>query len=125
MNAALEAAGLDQVVAAFDFQIAWCRKGGAPFTADILELCRDNIANGGSFAPFVVPWHGNLKADAVSLRVAGALHFLMRTGRAPALAVFYPPHGRAAFDRAAVAHEIEEAVKANLDVVRDTISRPP
>jgi len=125
MNAALEAAGLDQVVAAFDGQIAWCRQGGAPFTADILELCRDNIVGGGSLAPLVVPWHGNLKADALSLRVAGALHFLVRIGRAPKLAQYYPPHRRAAFDHAAVAREIEAAVSANLDVVRDTISRPP
>jgi len=125
MTVLAEAAGLNQVVAAFDFQISWCRVGNAPFTADILELCRDNIASGGALAPLVVPWRGNLKADAVSLRVAGALHFLVRTGRAADLASFYPPHGRAAFDHVAVAREIETAVRANLDIVRDTISRPP
>src|SRR5258706_12136444 len=125
MNAFAEPAGLDQIVAAFDFQIAWCRKGAAPFTADILELSRDNIRNGGSLTPFVVPWSGNLKADALSLRVAGALHFLVRTGYAPGLAQFYPPRGGAAFDREALAREIEAAVSANLEIVRDTISRPP
>ena len=125
MNAAIEPAGLDQVIAAFDFQIAWCRKGDAPFTAGILELCRDNIARSGGLAPLVVPWSGNLKADALSLRVAGALHFLVRTGCAPNLAPFYPPHGNASFDRAAVAREIEAAVATNLELVRDTISRPP
>src|SRR6185503_165743 len=109
-NAAVEAASLDQVVAAFDSQIAWCRKGGAPFTADVLELSRDNIAGGGSLAPLVVPWGGNLLADALSLRVIGALHFLVRTDRAPKLAQYYPPHGRAEFDREAVAREIEAAV---------------
>jgi hypothetical protein len=125
MNAAVEAASLDQVVAAFDFQVGWCRKGGAPFTADILELSRDNIACGGSLARFVLPWNGNLMADALSLRVAGALHFLVRTDRAPNLAQYYPPHGRTEFHREAVAREIEAAVAANLEVVRDTISRPP
>lgn len=123
--AVIEPASLDQVVKAFDVQIAWCRTGNAPFTADIIELCRDNILGGGSLAALVVPWHGNLKADAVSLRVAGALHFLVRIGRAPKLAAFYPPHQRAVFDRDAVAREIEAAVAENLDAVRDTISRPP
>jgi hypothetical protein len=125
MNVAVGPAGLDQVLAAFDFQIAWCHTGNAPFTAGILELCRDNIARGGALASLVVPWNGNLKADALSLRVGGALHFLVRTGHAPILAPFYPPRGRASFDRAAVAHEIEAAVIANIELVRDTISRPP
>jgi hypothetical protein len=125
MSADVGRAGLDEILIAFDMQIAWCRGGGAPFTADILELIRDNLVRGGSLAALVVPWRGNLKGDALQLRLAGALHFMVRTGVAPGLARFYPPHGVAPFDRDAVAREIEMAVAGNLELVRDTISRPP
>ena len=125
MSAELEPAGLDKVLLAFDWQIAWCRSGDAPFTANILEAIRDNLARGGSLAPLVVPWPGDLRTDALQLRVAGALHFMVLIGRAPGLARFYPPHGRDVFDREAVAREIETAVAGNLELVRDTISRPP
>lgn len=125
MDAELESAGLDKILSAFEMQISWCRMGNAPFTADMLEGIRDNLVRGGSLAPLVVPWRGNLQADALSLRLAGALHFMVRIGRAPGLARFYPPHGREPFTREAVAHEIETAVANNIDLVRDTISRPP
>jgi hypothetical protein len=83
MSAELEPAGLDKVLLAFDWQIAWCRTGDAPFTAKILEAIRDNLVRGGSLAPLVVPWPGDLRTDALQLRVAGALHFMVRIGRAP------------------------------------------
>src|SRR6185312_2122462 len=37
-------------------------------------------------------WSGDPRADALPLRLAGALHGLVLEGRAPALAAVYPPH---------------------------------
>jgi hypothetical protein len=39
----------------------------------------------------IAAWPGRPVADALPLRAAGALHALVRSGRAPALAALYPP----------------------------------
>lgn len=124
-TAAATQVGLDRIVPNIELQIGWCRANGSPFTANILELVRDNLTNGGALAPLVVPWSGNPLADGLSLRLAGVLHLMARTGRAPGLAPYYPPHGRAAWDGATIAREVEAAVAANLEFVRDVLTRPP
>jgi hypothetical protein len=125
MNAEAKVADLEQILRAAEGQIAWCRSGAAPFTANILEVVRDNLANGGVLAPLVVPWPGNPLADALVLRIIGGLHMMVRTGRAPGLARFYPGHGDAAWDAAVVAREVESAISSNLPLVRDVLSGPP
>jgi len=126
MSAAVqEPAGLDVILRSIDLQIGWCRGNGAPFTANILEVIRDNLSAGGVLAPLVVPWNGNPLADALALRVAGALHLMVRTERAGDLAAFYPGHGDAPWDGAAAARAVEAAVRTNLDFVRDVLTRPP
>jgi len=124
-TAAAAPAGLERIVATFEAQIGWCHEFKSPFTAHTLELVRDNLTNGGALFGLVVPWPGHPLADALPIRVVGALHMLVRTGRAPGLSPYYPPHGRAAWDGAAVAREIETAVAANAAYVRDAISGPP
>ncbi len=125
MTATPTSVGLDVILPAVEGQTAWCEGGGAPFTANILKVVRDNLADSGALAPLVVPWRGNPIADALPLRIAGALHLMVRTGRAPALARFYPGHGIAAWSEADVAREVEAAVRANEDFVRDVLSGPP
>jgi hypothetical protein len=49
---------------------------------------------------------------------------MVRTGRAAELAAFYPPNERA-WDAEAAGRAIEAAVTANLDFVRDMLTRPP
>lgn len=125
MNAIPPSADLDQILRAMEKQIAFCHAAGAPFTANIIEVIRDNVVAGGALAPLVVPWHGNPLGDALPLRITGALHLMVRTARAHGLARYYPGHGNAAWDKTAVAREIETAVKANLPFVRDMLSGPP
>ena len=125
MTASAEPIGLDVILRAIEGQIAWCDGGGAAFTANVLKVVRDNLASSGALAPLVVPWNGNPIADALPLRITGALHLMVRTGRAPALARFYPGHGIAAWNDADVAREVEAVVRANEDFVRDVLSGPP
>jgi hypothetical protein len=125
MNAPTQSADLEQILRAAEGQAAWCRGGGAPFTADILDVVRDNLANGGAINPLVVPWPGNPLGDALVLRVIGALHFMVRTGLSPALARFYPGHGNAAWDKAEVERAVEDAVTTHVDLVRNILSSPP
>lgn len=125
MNATNETADLQQILRAADIQIAWCRGNAAPFTADIIEVIRDNLESGGALNPLVVPWPGNPMADALLLRITGALHYMVRTGRAPTLARFYPGYGNEPWDKAAAARAVEETVSANLALVREILTSPP
>jgi hypothetical protein len=126
MSAAIEEpAGLDVILRTVELQAAWCRGNGAPFTANILDVIHGGLAGGGVLAPLVVPWNGNPLADAVALRITGALHLMVRTGRADNLAQFYPGHGTAAWDLGAASRAVEAAVAANLDFVHDVLTRPP
>ena len=83
----------DGVLAAFRQQVAWCEQLGSSFTARVLALLAEDIAAGGIAAELVGIWPGDPVADAVALRLAGAVHALTLQGTAPALARFYPPDG--------------------------------
>jgi hypothetical protein len=71
-------------------QSVWCGEFGSPFTAQLLGRLADNIEAGGIVARLTEGWAGNPRADAVSLRIAGALHAAALTGRDAALAGVYP-----------------------------------
>ncbi len=80
------------VLSAFAKQIAWCESLGSPFTARLLTVLADDIAAGGISAALVRAWPGDPVADALALRMAGALHALALRATSPALAACYPPH---------------------------------
>lgn len=118
-------ATLDEVLRAADFQIAWCDANGAPFTANVLRAIRGNIERGGTLAGLMAPWPGNPLADALHLRATGALHLMVRTGRAPALAAFYPGHGEKPWNAEDAARIVEAAVAEHRAFVADILSGPP
>ena len=101
---------------AWQRQIAWCDANGSPFTARVLEAAWADRARGGALADLLPDWPGDAGADAVPLRVAGALHALALSGREPALAALYPPR-RADFD----AERGPSALSAALDRQRDHV----
>ena len=97
------------VLDAFDKQIGWCEKLASPFTARLLTILRDDIAAGGASAELALGWPGDPVADALALRMAGAMHALALTGSAPALVPCYPPS----------AAPVEPLRPVVLDVVRE------
>jgi len=78
---------------AFRRQAGWCADLGSPFTARLLTLAAADLDGGGPLAALVGDWPGDPVADALALRVAGALHALVLSGKAPRLAACYPPAG--------------------------------
>ncbi|MFZ6764955.1 DUF2332 domain-containing protein [Pseudoroseomonas sp. WGS1072] len=86
------------VLEAFRKQIAWCERLGSPFTARLLGLLAEDLAAGGPAADLAGHWPGDPVADALALRLAGALHALVLSGEAPALAACYPPRANARAD---------------------------
>jgi hypothetical protein len=91
MNPSHNDQGRQAVLDAFAKQIGWCESLGSPFTARLLMVLRDDIAAGGASSELVSAWPGDPVADALALRMAGALHALALTEQAPALIPCYPP----------------------------------
>ncbi len=109
-------------------QAAFCRASGSPFSALVLEQMGVGLGQGGPYDALFLPWAEasglQVFTDAVPLRLLGAFHYLVLSGRAPGLATLYPP---AAIEpdpdvlRAAMA----EAVQAHGRIARDFMASPP
>jgi hypothetical protein len=76
-------------------QIAWCDDNGSPFTARVLEAAWADRVRGGALHTLLPDWPGDAGADAVPLRVAGALHAMALDGSDATLAALYPPRAQA------------------------------
>ena len=79
-------------------QAGICRQFGPAFSADLLEQIAADTERGGPFVRLVTPWLGDtvrhLFAEAVALRILGALHYLALTGADAELAAVYPAPNR-------------------------------
>jgi hypothetical protein len=84
---------MQALLAHFEEQAGFCEAFGSPFTARLIEAMARDLASGGPTAELVGDWPGPPRADAVSLRLAGALHAAALSGRDPALAAAYPGAG--------------------------------
>jgi hypothetical protein len=85
----------DSLLKAFGLQSGWCREYGSPFTADLIAALAQDLERTGPAAALVGAWPGEPLADAVALRLTGALHAAALSGRDPALAAVFPaadPH---------------------------------
>jgi hypothetical protein len=79
---------------AFAEQAVTCEGMGSPFTARLCRLVAARLEPGGSVADRILGWPGDPRgrADALPLRLAGALHGLVLDGSDPGLAAVYPPN---------------------------------
>lgn len=77
----------------FAQQAVWCAKLGSMFTSRLVEGLGLELDRSTVVGQTVLDWAGPPDAlgDAVALRLAGALHGLVRRGRLPRLAQMYPP----------------------------------
>jgi hypothetical protein len=73
---------------AFTLQALWCDRLGSPFTATLLRT----LLRSSALPAVIGDWPGDPTSDLLALRVAGALHALVLSRSAPALAEVYPPH---------------------------------
>ncbi|MCR6645178.1 MAG: DUF2332 domain-containing protein [Terricaulis sp.] len=81
---------MGRVLAHFREQVHFCGAYGSPFSAALISCAAEDIESGGPTAALVANWSTNPRADALALRLAGALHAAVLTGRDPALAAAYP-----------------------------------
>src|SRR6185295_17374075 len=78
------------VIDHFVEQARFCEDYGSPFMARLLEEAGRDIAAGGPTADLVAGWPRSPRTDALAVRLAGALHAAVLSGRDPALAAEYP-----------------------------------
>lgn len=78
----------------FEEQAGWCAQLGSPFTARLLLAMKADCEQGGVIADLTKDWPTNPRADALGLRLAGALHFAVLSGLSPELANVYPKSER-------------------------------
>jgi len=118
----INASGPGIVVAAFDNQVAYCRKAGATVTARVVAALRDLLERGerGKLLDCVREWPGAPLADALPLRVAGGIHALHLKGAEPALNAIYTDQ-RGADDAGIVA----AAIHAHEDELMPWLDGPP
>lgn len=86
---------LDRILAHLREQSMYCTAYGSPFTGRLLECFAEDVEKGGPTAALVADWPTNPRADVVGLRLAGALHAAVLTGRDAALAAAYPQNDAA------------------------------
>lgn len=77
------------VIAAFRDQAGYCRALGSPFTGALLDLAAERLNAKASWAAPILNWPGDPRADALPLRLAGALHRAVLDGGDAALADCY------------------------------------
>jgi hypothetical protein len=93
VSAAADAERAAAVRAAFRRQAEACDEMGSPFTARLCRAVADNLVADSPAAARILGWPGDPsnRADALPLRLAGALHALVLTGQDAGLAAAYPP----------------------------------
>jgi hypothetical protein len=105
-------------------QIAFCDGSGSPFTARVLEAAWANRVDGGGLRQALPAWPGDAWADAVPLRVAGALHSLVLDGTDPNLAAIYPPSS-ATFHPVRGPAAVRAALDGHPDRLAEYLRGPP
>ncbi len=113
---------------AFQAQAYFCRTSRSPFSALVLDCVADSLGKGPRYDGFLEPWFAasgvQLFNDAVPLRLLGAFHYLVLSGRAPGLAALYPPQAINP-DPAALDQALGQAAAGHSDIIARFMRSPP
>ncbi|NII11701.1 DUF2332 domain-containing protein [Oleiagrimonas sp. C23AA] len=115
----------DALVEAFTRQIEWCERLGSPFTARVLRQVVVSLQAPASPMASVAELPSAGGYDALPLRVAAALHGLVLSGRAPALAEVYPGGAEAWCDDESLRFRIESAWRNHVSYAAGYLASVP
>lgn len=106
-------------------QAETCDNMDSPFTARLLRLCAERLDGSTPFSAAIMAWpEDRLRYDALALRVAGALHALVLSGRDRGLATVYPPHEAPAGDDA-LWSVVGAAIRGHQEFLTEFLGHPP
>ncbi len=110
---------------AFSDQARWCANLGSPFTALLCEVIGKEINRDTAVGRRVLDHSGSPDAlgDALPLRLAGALHGLVRAGDAEALAALYPPNAMP--EASDLWREVAAVLRDHEAVLHTWLDQPP
>jgi hypothetical protein len=110
----------------FATQARICARLGSPFTALLCSTLGSRLSRTTPFGSAVLAWDRDpgIYGDNLPLRVAGALHALVRSGRAPGLQALYPPQARELPEAAQLAQEVDAACLRQAPAMILFIRRP-
>ncbi|MHA1546496.1 MAG: DUF2332 domain-containing protein [Alphaproteobacteria bacterium] len=120
-------AGVEFVREAIVRQATACEALGSPFTARLLDGSIDWIGSADPVARLIAAWPTDPFSDALALRLSGALHALVLTGQAPALARHYPGEHPATSpgDLADLWPAAQAVIEAHEAFVTEFLTHPP
>jgi hypothetical protein len=101
-----------------------CARLGSPLYAELLCRAGDDIDAAGVLADVLAGHEEDSGPSALALRLAGAVHRIVLSGRAPELAAYYPSVGGSA-DADAAWPAFRDVVASNPDEIRSLIRTPP
>jgi hypothetical protein len=101
-----------------------CARLGSPLYAELLRRAGDDIDRGGVLADVLGGHEEDPGSSALALRLAGAVHRIVLSGRAPDLAPYYPSAGGTA-DAEAAWPAFRDTVAAHDQEIRALIESPP
>lgn len=113
------------VRAAFVQQAGVCRGLDSPFTAEVCDLIAERLDRATAVGRRVLDWPGDPRAnaDALPLRLCGALHAIARAGTVEAVAKGWPPN--ATPDRDELWAAVIDALGAAEGFIFDWLDSPP
>lgn len=117
-------AGLERQVELIRVQAHSCRQLGSPLYAVLLGRLADDVAAAGVGARVLAGHEDDPGPSALALRVMAAVHRLVLSGRAPALAAHYPSTGGDG-DATAAWPAFRAVLEEHTDTVRAGLASPP
>lgn len=113
------------VRAAFRQQALWCERLGSPFTARLMRVFAATLDRSTRTGRAILDWprSADATADAVPLRLAGALNALARAGEPEALVALWPPAPMP--DEDALAEAVTSTLAARDDALHGWLARAP
>jgi hypothetical protein len=113
---------MDEIRAHFRMQAEACDRLGSPFTAKVCRILARQLDETTRTGKTVLRWPGDVHADAVSLRLCGALHELVLADADAGLAACYPPNE---VDEDAIAATLAKAIPCFDDRLAAGLANPP
>jgi hypothetical protein len=108
----------------FREQADGCGRLGSPLYAGLLAHAGDDIDRGGVLADVLAGHEDDTGPSALALRLAGAVHRIVLSGRAPKLAAYYPSVGGVSDADAAWPH-FRQTVNDNGAEIHALLVSPP
>src|SRR5919108_2478664 len=105
------------------WQADWCRRLGSPLYAELLEAAARDVELAGPTWGLLGGRESEPAQSFLALRLLGAVHRLVLSGRLPELAPFYPSVG-GRVDLARASTGFLEVVAAHGDAIREHLDRP-